>query len=407
MQKNRFAEILLVVLVFTGSCAFFFFKSSGCGPGTGFAAGARTIFSAGGEREYYLKLPENYDPDSAYPLIFAFHGFTSDYSYFTEQHYDLHAAVGNEAILVYPNALERNGKTQWDYEADLAFFDDLFTELEANLCFDKRKVFAAGHSNGAGFSHTLGCKRGDILRAIAPVSGSLMDFDNCTGRVAVMMSHGDNDTVMSLGSVLPTLEFWKSRNGCSGDAIDIDFGFVSDCEEFSGCSANFPVSFCEFSGGHIWPDDAGAAIWNFFQNLPAAVPSSVAGSGKKPPLLSGEVSFKIRFPADFVGVPETLSLSLYPAGSTLPLSVGPDYFLNLDVPLGNYVLGEVTEYQAVKISLLGVQYGEYAFGVTVYVEGGNFPIPTSGMDYMALQDITIDSASIEIETPFALELMVY
>ncbi len=123
-----------------------------CDPALDFVTGALTLTSDEVEREYYLKLPSPYDSKISYPLIFGFHGFTGDYTNFTEGYYDLQEAVGDEAILVYPNALETNGETQWDLEADLGFFDDLYAELEANLCFDKRKVFAVGHSNGAGFT---------------------------------------------------------------------------------------------------------------------------------------------------------------------------------------------------------------------------------------------------------------
>jgi hypothetical protein len=35
------------------------------------------------------------------------------------------------------------------------------------------------------------------------------------------------------------------------------------------------------------------------------------------------------------------------------------------------------------------------------------PIPTSGKDYMGLQNITINSNTIEIETAFELEVLVY
>jgi hypothetical protein len=54
-----------------------------------------------------------------------------------------------------------------------------------------------------------------------------------------------------------------------------------------------------------------------------------------------------------------------------------------------------------------VEFGNYAFLVAVYVEGGVYPVPTVGKDYMGLQEITIDSSTINIETPFELELLVY
>jgi len=58
------------------------------------------------ERVYFLKLPENYHSNgSSYPLFFAFHGHSADYTNWTEGYYDLQEVVGDETILVYPNAL--------------------------------------------------------------------------------------------------------------------------------------------------------------------------------------------------------------------------------------------------------------------------------------------------------------
>jgi hypothetical protein len=79
----------------------------------------------------------------------------------------------------------------------------------------------------------------------------------------------------------------------------------------------------------------------------------------------------------------------------------------MDIPLGDYTFGEVIEYRNADINLLGVDYGDYAMAVNIYVAGGNYPIPTSGKDYMGLQDITINSNTIAVETPFELEVLVY
>jgi poly(3-hydroxybutyrate) depolymerase len=401
------AYALAVLFVMLAGCATLFFMSSGCGTSSDFTSGERTIISNGIERNYYVRLPGQYDSCTPLPLIFVFHGFSSDYTFFTQGHTDLQDAVGNGAILVYPNALSINGGTQWDYERDLVFFDDLYAELEANLCFDKRKVFAAGHSNGAGFTHTLGCKRGNILRAIGPVSGSFSDYDNCTGRVAVIMIQGSSDTVIPLEQTKPTLAYWVARNSCSSKADETTQGVDHTCQSYRGCNSKFPVQYCEHTGGHDWPAFAGQAIWDFFLSLPSAQPSRFPGFGKDPQETAGTVSFKIHFPVDFAGTPEKLAVSLYPAGSSLPLSGGPSYILNMDVPLGAFTPGDVTAYKNVAVSLSGVDYGDYAMAVNIYMQGGSYPIPTSGMDYMGLQDITISSSTIVVRTPFELSVLVY
>jgi len=395
--------MLALFLIFLNACLALFFRSSGCGSGSGFTIGERTVMSNGIERAYYLKLPENYNEYTSYPLIFAFHGLGGDYTQWAEGYYDLQEVVGEEAILVYPNALLKNDVPQWDYDTDPYFFDDLYSEIEANLCFDKRKVFAVGHSNGAGMSHTLGCKRGNILRAIGPVAGSLTDYEDLIGQVAVMQVHGSNDNTFPVESIKPTRDYWIAINGCNkGETKE---GVDPTCEAYGGCDSDFPVQYCEHSGGHEWPDFASSAIWDFFQNLPPAVPSDETGSGDVEDLGKGTISFKIHYPSDFVGTPYKLALALYSYDSTQPFAGAPLYFLNLDVSVGDYTFGEVTEYDNVEINLLGVEYGNYTLTVVVFIEGSSYPMPGDGIDYIGLQNFILDSDTLEVTTPFELELV--
>jgi hypothetical protein len=106
-----------------------------------------------------------------------------------------------------------------------------------------------------------------------------------------------------------------------------------------------------------------------------------------------------------VGTPSKLALALYPYNTTPPISTAPSYILNSDVPLGEYKFGEVTEYNNIEINVLGLDYGDYTLTVTIYVEGGSYPIPTNGKDYQGLQNITIDSNAIVTETPFEIEFV--
>ncbi|MBW2221261.1 MAG: hypothetical protein JRF22_01865 [Deltaproteobacteria bacterium] len=396
--------ILAIFLTAIAACLALFFGSSGCGFDSGFTTGRRTIMSNGVERVYYLKLPEDYSSRTTYPLIFAFHGASGDYTSFTEGYYDFLSVVGEESISVYPNGLPNEaGLTQWDHENDLIFFDDLYQELETKICFDTRKVFAVGHSAGAGFTHTLGCERGDVLRAIAPVAGSLLDYENCIGQVAVMQIHGSNDRVVPLGLIRPARDYWITVNSCMKE--ETYEGVDPTCDAYGGCDVDYPVQYCEHDGEHEWPDFASDAMWTFFKSLPLAVPSDETGSGNVEDLGKGETSFKIHYQPDFVGIPNKLALALYPYDTTPPISVAPSYILNSDVPIGDINFGEVTEYNNVDINLLGLDYGDYTLTVTVYVEGGSYPMPTHGKDYQGLQNIIIDSDTIVVETPFELEFV--
>jgi len=381
------------------------FESSGCSSGGQFATGEQTMTSEGKERVYYLRLPVGYDSKTPYPLVFGFHGQGGNHSAFSEEeHYNLQTAIGEEAILIYPNALSVNDDVpKWDDERDLRYFEDLYKEIESNICFDIRQVFAVGHSNGGGFTHTLGCQAGDVLRAIAPVSGAISDYSTCIGQVAAIQVHGGNDTVTPLGLILPTREYWVAINSCNNE--ETSEGIDPVCEAYAGCDTDFPVQYCQHEGGHEWADFTGDAIWDFFKSLPLAAPSDETGTGDVDNLGEGTISFKVHYPSDFVGTPNKMALSLRPADEIPPFVTAPSYALSSDVPLGDYKFGETTEYNNVKINLSGVPYDDYWLTVTVYVEGSSYPIPASGIDYQGLQQITIDGTTIVVEETFELEFI--
>ena len=405
----KISKVVLCILAFfiiaIAACLALFFRSSGCGSGSGFTTGEHTVASNGTERVYYLELPKDYNSNTAYSLVFGFHGLGGDYTSFTEgSSYNLQSAMGEEAILVYPNALpDDSDVTKW-VDSDLDFFDDLYAELEENLCFDIRKVFALGHSAGAGFTHELGCQKGDILRGIGPVAGGLTsDYSECIGQVAVIQIHGGNDTVTPLGLILPTREYWIAINSCKkGETSE---GVDTSCDAYGSCDTNFTVQYCEHSGGHEWPAFASEGIWDFFSSLPEVAPSNEKGTGDVENLGKGIANFKINYPLDFVGVPEKLALALYPYGTSPPVYVAPSYVLNFDVPLGVINIGEITEYSNVETTMSGVVYGNYTFTVIVYVEGSGYPIPTTGVDYQGFQDITIGSDTITLDTPIELDFV--
>jgi poly(3-hydroxybutyrate) depolymerase len=163
--------------------------SGGGGGGCGLtppSAGHKEITVNGATRSYELYLPSGYDKSRAYPVVFAFHGAGGS-GKLAQSYFGIQQASGSNAIVVYPDGLSRNGSTSWglygaDATADFAFFDALVSSLRGSLCVDGNRLFAAGHSYGAYFSNTLGCARGKVLRAIAPVAGG-GPFVTCDGGI--------------------------------------------------------------------------------------------------------------------------------------------------------------------------------------------------------------------------------
>jgi poly(3-hydroxybutyrate) depolymerase len=241
--------------------------SAGCGQASPpLAAGDRALTVDGVARSYVLDLPNGYDGERPYPIVFAFHGATTSGRFFRSAFYgNLLSTMADEAILVHPDAL--GDPSAWDNQADVPFFDALLTELSAALCVDEARVFATGHSSGGFFTNTLGCQRGDVLRAIAPISGGGpfgFGAGSCTGQVAVWVAHAENDETVAFENGENSRDRWLSANACSPEIRPIT---PDPCVEYSGCAAGSAVRWCVYQDGHDWPDFAPAGIWDFFRDL--------------------------------------------------------------------------------------------------------------------------------------------
>jgi polyhydroxybutyrate depolymerase len=240
--------------------------SAGCGQAAALESGAQVLAVDGEMRTFLLDLPAAYDGTTPLPLVFAFHGATTSGELFRSRFYgDLPSAMGAAAILVHPDAL--GDPTAWNNAADLPFFDAMLSELGASLCVDTERVFATGHSSGGFFTNTLGCERGDVLRAIAPVSaGGPFVFGGgaCTGEVAVWLAHAENDEVVAFDNGVTSRDRWLEANGCSGESQAVE---PEPCLEYAGCGDGLPVRWCVYQDGHDWPEFGPDGIWAFFQGL--------------------------------------------------------------------------------------------------------------------------------------------
>jgi hypothetical protein len=206
-----------------------------------------------------------------------------------------------------------------------------------------------------------------------------------------------------MGMIKPSRDYWVAINSCSKE--DTAEGVDPVCVEYGGCDTDFPVQYCEHEGGHEWPDFASDAMWTFFKSLPLAAPSDETGTGSLDETAKGTISFKIHYPEDFAGTPYKMALSLRPPNVSPPFTTAPSAALSSDIPFGDYTFGEITEYNNVEISLLGIDYGDYTLTVTIYVEGSSYPIPTPGKDYQGLQQITIDGTTIVVEGTVELDFI--
>lgn len=240
--------------------------SDGCGTGT-FSAGlsAKTTTVGSVSRNYKLFVPAGYDAKEPTRLVFVFHGRGGSPDEI-RAYFGFEAEAAGKALFVYPEGLpqaSQGGKTAWS-PGDLEFFDAIVTELTASYCVDKSRIFAAGHSFGGYMSNLVGCARGDVVRAIAPVSGGLVP-GTCKGPVAAWVAHGDKDISVPPSEGIAARDHWLKENGCTSTSAPTS---PAPCVAYDGCTAGHPVTWCSFDGGHYpLPGFTGQAIWDFFAAL--------------------------------------------------------------------------------------------------------------------------------------------
>ena len=254
--------------------------AAGCGK-AGAASGlqtGQTITVAGQTRTYVLSVPTGYTGTTPLALVLVWHGANLNGS-LARTLFNLESKSNGAAIFVYPDGLAAGG---WDVSlgsADFQLFTALVNSISSNYCIDSNRIFSTGHSTGAIMTNDLGCTYGDVLRAIAPVAGTPPGTGGratCTGKVAALIAHGENDPVVSFSQGQATRDFFLSQNGCTTQTAT--WAPEPACVEYQGCQADLPVVWCVHDGGHSWPSltfgcdggiciDGGSAIWAFFSSF--------------------------------------------------------------------------------------------------------------------------------------------
>jgi polyhydroxybutyrate depolymerase len=245
--------------------------SAGCGTSTSLQSGRASIDVSGTTREYILALPSGYDANHPYRLIFGFHwsgGVANDVATGTiigGPYYGLQSRSAGSAIFVAPEGLNMGWANSGG--GDIAFVKAMLAYFEANLCIDQSRIFSTGFSYGGMMSDEIGTEMGDVFRAIAPMSDACYS-GGCKASnnhpIAVWMAHGDNDTVVPLADGMTALNKFLTKNGCGTQTTPVN---PSPCVQYQGCMTGYPVTWCEFSGGHMPWSPAPDALWSFFSQF--------------------------------------------------------------------------------------------------------------------------------------------
>jgi polyhydroxybutyrate depolymerase len=237
-------------------------------------------------------------------IILAFHGLSMN-AHDMEQYTGLSSLADQENfIAVYPlGTVDSDGQPSWAIKGagdpptdDVLFVSDLLNRLQATLCIDAQRIYAAGYSRGGGMVGLLACAMAKRIAAFAPVAGIFSFLDSCQpGRsVPVLEFHGTADPEVSYTdpgngweAIPDWFHDWAKRDGCSsGPAVFVQTADVTG-EQWSGCGIGGAVVHYRIEGGgHTWPGaqfdvpeegptthtiDANAIMWQFFQTHPLPV----------------------------------------------------------------------------------------------------------------------------------------
>ena len=226
-------------------------------------------------REYLLHVP----PAPAGSLVLAFHGGGSSAAQL-QRITGLDALADREHFIVaYPEAVERSwsdGRNETSAEKqgvdDVGFAKAVVDDIARTHVVNRSRVFATGLSNGAIFSHRLGCDAADTFAAIAPVIGAIAKSTSASCRprlpVAVVGIQGRNDPSVPfdgnehLRSSRETEDVWRSLNGCTPAVMStrlpvlVKDGTSVERRSYAGCRERGDVVWYEIEGGgHRWPPE--------------------------------------------------------------------------------------------------------------------------------------------------------
>ena len=158
-------------------------------PGCGTVSPSDCLPCTSNDRPYYVDMPDDYDPNRPYPVVFKYHPLGGSAQGARNMY------LGNddfEAIYVSQDGSDNGFPNAGG--ADEQMTRDIMADIEARLCVDRARYFATGFSYGGSMSYTAACNMSDKFRAVASMAGAPISGAACTSQeperpVAVLGIH--------------------------------------------------------------------------------------------------------------------------------------------------------------------------------------------------------------------------
>lgn len=263
-----------------------------------------TIIHDGILRSYILYVPAIYSGNVNVPLLFNFHGYTSNAN--EQMVYGNFRPIADTAnfIIVHPQGtLDNSGNTHFNVGwggstvNDVGFTASLIDSIAASYAIDQTRIYSVGMSNGGFMSLLLACTLSQKIAAVGSVAGSmapaLINSCNPTHSMPVIQIHGTVDQTVpyngSAGwsaSIPNVLNHWVTTNNCSSTPALVNMPNTnlndgSTVEKYTyenGDNCTQVIHLKVINGQHTWPGSAivlagtnldikaSKEVWNFLRN---------------------------------------------------------------------------------------------------------------------------------------------
>ena len=118
----------------------------------------RTVFSNGANRTYYISIPPDYNPNTALPLLFSWHGAagagTAPINAEATRNFWKPYADANNFIIVAQTGTGATGGG-FTFPNDIYYLYDILDDMYADYNIEQKRVYGHGFSSGGHLMHTL------------------------------------------------------------------------------------------------------------------------------------------------------------------------------------------------------------------------------------------------------------